>query len=99
MSSSNFSSIGKVEPDEHRLAQQISACGNARTISCLRPPIILGSYAFRSIGVVFYMQRNIGPVRLVDEISRQERMGVDVIVVFGKCRIALPVVSDEVIAI
>lgn len=76
--------IGKVEPDKHRLPEQVTAA---------RP------HPYRPISVVLCVERQIRSRRLMDVISSHERLGVDVIVVLRKRRIALAIVSDEVIPI
>jgi hypothetical protein len=45
------------------------------------------------------MQGNIGPVGLVEIIARQERMRIYIIVVFGKGRVTLALIPDQIVPV
>ena len=77
-------SVSKIEPDQHRLAEEIAA---------------VGSHSGRAVAIVLGMQGQVGPSRMMNEVADQQRMGIDVVIVLRKGRVALAIVSNEIVPI
>lgn len=79
MDLANGRSKGKVQPRQHGLPQLIStADADFHRTECIK----------------FRVPRNIGPWGEVEVISGQPRMGIHIIKVLCKCRVALAIVPD-----